>query len=434
MSYRPCDTDEADIGMLYYLSDVGGTGGRIKTYPEDFRVTEISNRPPEDPEGRHTVATVTGTNWESNRMIRLMAREMGISRERIGFAGTKDKRAVTSQLMSFECPPDALKKINLKDIEISDVYTAKNPVRLGNLVGNEFSIRVRDLDLDLSEVPEVLDKVSSDIDETGGFPNYFGVQRFGVVRPVTHIVGERIVRGDIEGAVRTYLSEPSKFENEDIIRVRKELAEREDWRELLKIMPESLGFEKSLVGHLMNNPEDWTGALSVLPNNLQMMFVHAYQSYLFNVMLSKRMEKGLPLNLPVEGDTVIPLTVDGTPDHNHPVVATSKNLDLVAHQVRTGRAFVSIILFGSDTEIQEGVMGEIESSVIEAERIGQSNFIVPELTRCSSKGSRREIVCTVNDLSYSPGEDFYDVNFSLTKGNYATTLMREFMKSPMLNY
>ncbi|MGI6471512.1 MAG: tRNA pseudouridine(13) synthase TruD [Candidatus Methanomethylophilaceae archaeon] len=434
MSYRPCDTDEADIGMLYYLSDVGGTGGRIKTYPEDFRVTEISNRPPEDPEGRHTVATVTGTNWESNRMIRLMAREMGISRERIGFAGTKDKRAVTSQLMSFECPPDTLKKINLKDIEISDVYTAKNPVRLGNLVGNEFSIRVRDLDLDLSEVPEVLDKVSSDIDETGGFPNYFGVQRFGVVRPVTHIVGERIVRGDIEGAVRTYLSEPSKFENEDIIRVRKELAEREDWRELLKIMPESLGFEKSLVGHLMNNPEDWTGALSVLPNNLQMMFVHAYQSYLFNVMLSKRMEKGLPLNLPVEGDTVIPLTVDGTPDHNHPVVATSKNLDLVAHQVRTGRAFVSIILFGSDTEIQEGVMGEIESSVIEAERIGQSNFIVPELTRCSSKGSRREIVCTVNDLSYSPGEDFYDVNFSLTKGNYATTLMREFMKSPMLNY
>ncbi len=434
MSYRLCDTDEAEIGMLYYLSDAEGTGGRIKTYPEDFTVTEISSKPPEDPRGKHTIAKVTGTNWETNRMIRLMARTMGISRERIGFAGTKDKRAVTSQLMSFECPPETLNKIDLKDIEIADVYTAKNPIRLGNLIGNEFSIRVRDLEKDMSEIPEILDKVSSDVNKTGGFPNYFGVQRFGVVRPITHLVGEQIVRGNMEGAVRTYLSGPSEFETEDIISVRKKLAEGNDWRELLKIMPETLGFEKSLVGHLMNNPEDWTGALSVLPNNLQMMFVHAYQSYLFNIMLSKRMEKGLPLNLPVEGDTVIPLTADDVPDHTHPVIATSRNLDLVTHQVRTGRAFVSIVLFGGDTEIQEGIMGEIEASVIEAEGISQSNFIVPELTRCSSKGSRREIICPVKDLDYSVGEDFYDVKFSLSKGNYATTLMREFMKSPMLNY
>lgn len=434
MSYRPCDTDEADIGMLYYLSDVEGTGGRIKVHPEDFRVTEISSRPPEDPKGKHTIATVTGTNWETNRMIRLMARSMGISRERIGFAGTKDKRAVTSQLMSFNGSPEDLKKIDLKDLEITDVYTAKNPIRLGNLIGNEFSIRVRDLDMEMSEVPEVLDKVTSDVNEIGGFPNYFGVQRFGVVRPITHLVGEQLVRGNVEGAVRTYLSGPSEFETEDIIAVRKELAEREDWDELLKIMPEPLGFEKSLVGHLMNNPEDWTGAISVLPNNLQMMFVHAYQSYLFNIMLSKRMERDLPLNLPVEGDTVIPLTVDGVPDHNHPVTATSRNLDLVAHQVKTGRAFVSIVLFGSDTEIQDGIMGEIESSVIEAHGITQSDFIIPELSRCSSRGTRREIICTVNDLSYSLGEDSYEVNFSLSKGNYATTLMREFMKSPMLNY
>lgn len=434
MSYRFCDTDEAEIGMLYYLSDVDGTGGRIKAHPEDFRVTEISNNPPEDLGGKYTIAKVTSTNWETNRMVRLMARSMGISRERIRFAGTKDKRAVTSQLMSFECAPESLENINLKDIEISDVYTAKHPMKLGDLIGNEFSIRVRDLDMDMSEVPDVLNKVTSEVNRIGGFPNYFGVQRFGVVRPITHLVGKELVRGDIEGAVRTYLSGPSNFETEDIISVRKELSERDDWNELLKMMPEPLGFEKSMVGHLMNNPEDWVGAISVLPNNLQMMFVHAYQSYLFNLMLSKRMENELPLNLPVEGDTVIPITVDGVPDHNNPIVATSKNLDLVAHQVKTGRAYVSIVLFGSETEIQDGVMGEIESSVIEAENLTRSDFIVPELPRCSSRGSRREIICTVNNLDYTVGDDFYNVNFSLTKGNYATTLIREFMKSQMLNY
>lgn len=434
MSYRLCDTDEAEIGMLYYLSSADGTGGRIKVYPEDFRVTEISEGPPEDKDGRYTIVRVTSNNWETNRMIRLMGRSMGVSRERIGFAGTKDKRAVTSQLMSFDGSPDLLNRVELKDIEFSDIYTSKKPIRLGDLTGNRFSVRVRDVEADMSDIPDILDSVTSDVKAVGGFPNYFGVQRFGVVRPVTHLVGEQIIRGNLEGAVRTYLSEPSEFESEDIIEVRKELTEREDWKNLLEIMPEPLGFEKSLVGHLMNNPGDWAGAISVLPNNLQMMFVHAYQSYLFNIMLSKRMEKGLPLNLPVEGDTVIPLTADGIPDHNHPIIATSKNLDLVAHQVKTGRAFVSIVLFGSDTKIHDGIMGEIESSVIEAQGIKTSDFIVPKLNRCNSKGTRREVICTVKDLNYSLEEDCYDVEFELSKGNYATTLMREFMKSPMLNY
>ena len=434
MSYRPCDTDETEIGMLYYLSGAEGAGGRIKVYPEDFRVTEISDGPPEDEKGRYTIARVTSNNWETNRMIRLMGKFMGISRERIGFAGTKDKRAVTSQLMSFDGPPDLLNRVDLKDIGFSDIYTSKKPVKLGDLTGNSFSVRVRDIETEMSEVPEILDSVVSDVKSTGGFPNYFGVQRFGVVRPVTHLVGEQIIRGNLEGAVRTYLSEPSEFESEEIIAVRKELTEREDWKNLLGLMPESLGFEKTMVGHLMNNPDDWAGSISVLPKNLQMMFVHAYQSYLFNIMLSKRMERGLPLNLPVEGDTVIPLTVDGIPDHDHPVIATSRNLDLVSHQVKTGRAFVSIVLFGSDTEIQDGIMGEIESSVIEAEGIQASDFIVPKLSLCSSKGTRREVICTVNDLNYSLGDGYYDVEFALSKGNYATTLMREFMKSPMLNY
>lgn len=434
MRYRPCTTDETKIGMLYYLSGVDGTGGRIKVQPEDFRVTEISDGPPEDSEGRYTIAKVTSTNWETNRMIRLITRDLGISRERVGFAGTKDKRAVTSQLMSFDAAPDRLDMVDLKDLEISDIYRSKRPIRIGDLIGNRFSIRVKDMDMDISDIPETLDSIVSDVHDTGGFPNYFGVQRFGVVRPVTHLVGEQIVRGNIEGAVRLYLSEPSEFEGEDTIIARRELAERDDWGELIKIMPKNMGFEKSMVGHLMDNPDDWCGAIMALPNNLQMMLVHAYQSYLFNIMLSKRMEEGLPLDLPVEGDTVIPLSADGTPDHGRPVVATSKNLDLVESQVKSGRAFVSITLFGSDSVIQDGLIGEIESSVIEREGLKASDFMVPGLNRCSSKGSRREILCPVSDLGFNMGEDHYDVEFTLNKGNYATTLMREFMKSPMLNY
>ena len=434
MKYRLCETDETKIGMLYYLSGADGTKGRIKVLPEDFEVNEVSEGPKEDADGKYTIARVKSTNWETNRMVRLMSRSLGVSREKIAFAGTKDKRAVTTQLMSFQCSPEDLGKIDLKDIEITDAYRARRPIQIGELTGNRFRIKVRETEMPPEDIPDTLESVLKDIRKTGGFPNYFGVQRFGVVRPVTHVVGEKLIRGDTEGAVRDYLSFPSEFENGDVAEARKELAHRNDWKELLKIMPESMGFEKSMVGYLMDNPEDWTGAIESLPGNLQMMLVHAYQSYIFNLMLSERMKRGLPLNAPVEGDTVLPVSADGTPDHDHPSAVTSKNIDLAANQVKSGRAFVAITIFGKDSAVRSGEMGEIEAYVIEKEGIEASDFTVVGLPRCSSKGSMREIVCPVKNLEYSTDADGYEISFYLTKGNYATCLMREFMKSEMLNY
>ena len=132
MPYRVCKTDEADIGMRYYLSPTDGTGGRLKSTAQDFIVKEISNRPPEK-EGRFTIADVTSTNWETNRLVRLLARAMNISRERIGFAGTKDKRAVTTQLMSFECPKENIDKVDFKDLEFSNIYTSNRGIKIGDL-------------------------------------------------------------------------------------------------------------------------------------------------------------------------------------------------------------------------------------------------------------------------------------------------------------
>ena len=120
MPFSPCRTAEAEVGMLYYLSSAEGTGGRLKETAEDFVVDEISSRPPAFDDGKFTIATVTARNWETNRMVRLLARQLGMSRDRIGFAGTKDKRAVTTQLMSFMCPPDKLSKVELQDLTISD--------------------------------------------------------------------------------------------------------------------------------------------------------------------------------------------------------------------------------------------------------------------------------------------------------------------------
>lgn len=434
MSYRPCTTAEADIGMHFYITDTDGTGGKIKQSAEDFIVREISNRPAEKEGGRFTIADVTTVNWETNRLVRMLARSMMISRERIAFAGTKDKRAVTTQLMSFECSPDRIDKVDLKDISFSNIYTANRGVRIGDLVGNEFEIRVRDCKAPLSEIPGMISEDIEIIGSAGGFPNYFGVQRFGVTRPITHLVGEAIVRGDIEGAVMIYLSKHSDFEGEEIQSIRRRFEEGESFETIIPDMPKTMGFEKTMAEHLVKQPGDFRGAIAEMPGNLQMMFTHAYQSYLFNEMLSERIRRNIPLNHPIEGDMVIPLDADGNPMHDEPIIVTKKNIDLADRQVSRGRAFVSITLFGADSKLAEGEMGEIERSVIERERIEDRDFVVPGLAHCTSSGSRREVLCPVRDLRYRMEDDGYSVAFSLPKGNYATCLLREFLKSEMTDY
>jgi len=432
--YRECRTAETGIGMFYYLTDIDGTGGRLKKDPEDFVVKEISSKPEPVANGKYVIAEVVSKNWETNRLVRLMSRSLGISREKIGFAGTKDKRAVTTQLMSFECRIDTLKRIDLKDVEIKEAYTARRGIQIGDLKGNSFVVRVRECNAPIDSIPETLASISSAIEEVGGFPNYFGVQRFGVMRPVTHKVGELIVRGDIEGAVRCYISDPAIYEAEEAASIRRSLSQEDDWSSIVRDMPDSLSYEKIMVEHIVSSPGDWKGAIEKLPKNLQMMFVHAYQSYLFNHMLSERMKKGLPLNVPVLGDTVIPLDSDRIPQPENPVLTTQNNIDLVAKLVRSGRAFITITLFGSETKIADGEMGEIERNIIEKEKISEKDFIVPGLPHCSSKGSRREIVCPVTGLSHRMTDAGYEISFSLSKGNYATCLLREYMKSEMDRY
>ena len=432
MAYRPCTTAEADIGMRYYMCDTGGTGGRIKAFAEDFVVDEISSYPPEK-EGEYVIARVTSTNWETNRMVRMMSRSMGISRERIGFAGTKDKRAVTSQLMSFKCSPEVVSKINLKDLDIKVVGRSARPMRIGDLIGNSFRIKVRECDVPGDEIARICEAVRSELGDRGGFPNYFGVQRFGTIRPITHRVGEALVRGNTEEAVRIYLSAPSEFEDETVTEARERLADG-DYSEIVKDMPKNMDFERTLAQHLSENPGDYAGAISSLPSNLQMMFTHAYQSYIFNMMLSERMTRGLPLDMPIEGDTVIPKDADGIPLHEKPVKVTGKNIDLAMKQVRTGRAFVAITIFGSDSTFSEGEMGDIERKVMDSERIKAEDFLVVGLPNCSSKGSSREILCPIGDLDVIMDNDGYTASFSLPKGNYATCVMREFMKSNMTHF
>lgn len=466
---RP-DTGEVErqVGIETHATSLPGIGGKLRAQPRDFIVDEVGLLPPRALSGRYTIARVRAVNWENNRLMQAMARDLSIGRGRIGFAGTKDKRAVTTQFFSFKTSLERVASLDLQGVEVLDTYCANKPLSVGKLLGNRFTIVVRHLDhTDPGEVTARVSAIRERLEELGGFPNYFGLQRFGVVRPVTHRVGAALVRGDYEGAVVDYVTSVNLLEPDDERRARAKLGESRDWAGALEGFPPRLTFERTLVYHLAHKPGDYVGALRKLPDNLLQMFIHAYQSFLFNRMLSRRLEAGLPLNRPVEGDIVLPMDRHGHPFTGELIQINSFNLPKITRRCQEGRAWVTGLLFGIRSSFARGPMGEIEREVIEAEGLQRRDFAIYHLPHVSSFGLRRALLCRPRNLTLwvgelEPLEDYHHQEedgperartadgaegldgrdgtesgggpgvrfaFTLPKGAYATILLREFMKA-----
>ena len=130
------------VGREKYSTDLSGIGGKLRNIPEDFEVREISLIPSYSLTGKYTIARVKSRNWETNALIRILAKYLGIYSERIGFAGTKDKRAVTSQLLSFPIDEKKVSTLQIKDVGIEILGKSNRKIKLGELIGNDFTIKV----------------------------------------------------------------------------------------------------------------------------------------------------------------------------------------------------------------------------------------------------------------------------------------------------
>ncbi|HYM40408.1 MAG TPA: tRNA pseudouridine(13) synthase TruD [Thermoplasmata archaeon] len=420
---------ERDLGIQGYLTSTPGVGGILKAAAEDFVVEEVSSDLPRTPGGRYTIARVRVREWETNRLVRQLARSLHISRRRIGFAGTKDKRALTTQLVSFEgVPPESLRALRIKDVEILDAFPSSRGLEIGDLVGNAFRVVVRNLRLPPAEAAKAAAETTRQLGAFRGFPNFFGVQRFGSVRPVTHEVGRHLVHGGFREAVETYAANPIAGEDPESYEVREAFAESGDVKEALRTYPKAYTFEKAILSHLAVHPDDYVGALRVLPPNLLIMFVHAYQSFLYNRILSERMRRGLPIHEPIVGDLVLPADRRGLPDRDRAIEVTPDNVARATERCHESKGWVSAILYGSETRFADGEMGAIERSIVGSEGLRPEDFIIPEIPRISSRGTRREILAPFRSLATRVEDGTLQVEVELTRGAYATCLLREYMK------
>ena len=417
------DRDRA-LGMDYYITNSLGCGGAIRSSPQDFMVDEVFEEQRYEG-GRYLVLEVEKTDWDTHHLVREMARKLRISQKRFGWAGTKDKRAVTVQRISIMNLDELeLKRITLPGLKIKVLGRTNRSVGLGDLLGNRFRITVRDLAC--PDPGTTLTRITEEIVQQKGVPNYFGVQRFGDTRPVTHKVGEALAREKIEEAVFIYLALPFAGEPERTRVAREELWTNRDIPTALKGFPEYLHHEVAMLNYLAEHPGDYAHSFDVLSVNLKRLFVHAYQSYLFNKILSRRLDAKLQLDRAVEGDVVC-FAKDGLPDMDKQQAVTSENLDAVNRLAGRGRAFVTLPLVGFETILAEGIQGEIERAVLSYEGVSQENFRVEENLELGSRGTRRAALCPVQP-QIRVEENVAELEFVLPKGSYATVVLREYMK------
>ena len=433
------ETPEKHIGIETFLTPHTGINGKLRTLSEDFIVQEQFDKSLEYTNGVFTIAQITNKNWDTHRLVNELAKKLKISKKRIGFAGTKDKRAVTTQLLSFyEVTKQQLENIHLRDISIQEIKTTNTGLKLGDLTGNHFHIIIRNITqiITQNKIQEIIDYITS----YGGFPNFYGVQRFGVIRPITHLIGKHVIMGNFQKAVMTYLCYCDPNEKPEILSLRSSLQKTQDFNEALKTFPDSLYYEKILLNKLVQNPRSYVEALKALPKNLLTMFINAYQSYLFNKILSLRMKKNIPLNNALVGDIILPKYNNTVEMRSIPV--SDSNVDKINKQITRNKAVISGLLLGAKSIFAEGEIAEIEKQIITQEHIKLQDFIIPEIPYMSSWGSRRALLATVEKPEIlidkdelNPGKNAVHLSFTLQKGCYATCFLRELMKAEdILNY
>jgi len=408
------------FSQFLHLSRRPGIGGRIKVFPEDFVVME--DPLPQIFEGRKQVIfLLKKRNWDTMTVIREIAKRAGISHWEIGFAGTKDKRAVTYQYISV--PAEAKGKVEalqIRDVELRFVSYGRL-IKLGHLLGNRFRIIVRGVG---GEAFERTKAIVRELRGKGGFPNYFGYQRFGERRVVNHLVGKLLLRGEFDEAAKLFIGEADgTMEGDD---ARRCFSETGDVELALREFPGFLRYERMMLREYKKTGS-WRRAFLVLPMPILRIFIHSYQSYLFNLYLSRRIEESLPLNEALVGDIVVQVK-GGIPYRDRTYRATETNIAFVNEKIEQSQAMVSGPLFGFAMRRAEGLPRRLEEEILEGEGISLEAF--KRLPKpMAEPGGRRELLIRPIGLTYgySTGTGMC-FRFFLPKGVYATSVLREIMK------
>ncbi len=291
-------------------------------------------------------------NIETLNAINIVADALRVNVKNFTWAGTKDKRAITVQRVTgYRIDAERLVHINnIKNrklgngqVQVGNYEYVEEPLKLGHLGGNHFKLVLRDLhaidssgtrvEKTIEELQEIVKKSVASLEQYG-FINYFGMQRFGMNSSApTSTLGKFLLNRQYEQIAISMLSSRKGKGDKDPIKAALDyFLETGDTQGAINKLPRFAAIEKTILKGYKDDVKNHIGAVQALPLNLKSMFIHAYQSYVWNHMVTERIKKyGI---VPMVGDLVYAEQGNDVPiedeeeaeqqQHGRPVVALTE--------------------------------------------------------------------------------------------------------------
>jgi len=393
----------------YLTAHLPGTGGIIKEAPEDFQVTEIPLYQPSG-EGEHIYAEIEKKGVTTLEAIRRISRGLGIQERDVGYAGMKDARGITRQTLSLpRVDPDTLWSLSLPGIRVLSVARHRNKLKTGHLAGNVFTIRIRDVDSSALKKSDVIVEILS----RKGVPNYFGEQRYGGLHN-SHLIGRALLSGDFRAAVDAVMGDPQVIRDEGWKKA-VEAYHRGDIAGSLELFPGHCRTEREILKRLEKRPEHYERALDAVSPRLKRLYLSACQSSLFDRVLEKRLDC---INMVEEGDLAF--------RHDNGACFVVRDREAERQRAEDFQISPTGPMFGCKMKLPEGKPLEVEEGILSEEGLTLSSFNLPGPLRM--EGERRPLRVPLLNLSSSIDDEGLVLTFSLPRGAYATSVLREIMK------
>jgi tRNA pseudouridine13 synthase len=382
---------------------------KLKQLPADFVVEEIPGFEMSSGKDEHTVFVLQKQEVDTFDAIRRVAQKLHISLFEIGYAGLKDKHAVARQYISIPTHYN-VQSLKMDEVVLSFVGYIRKKIKIGDLVGNRFTIVVRDVeDKELADIFARAETISA-----SGMPNYFDSQRFGSVIDNTFI-GKDVVLKKYEKAVKQFLTAYQKSESKKIKDEKRKILSQ--WNDLTNVRVYNKAFAVVIKEYIKT--KDWRASYRKIPAHLREMYVNAYQSYLWNECIKEILKNSVEkkklysvgyavgsllfyTNLSEQEREAIPVTFQTISDQ----MGVADDEQQVIDRVLAKEGLTS-----ADFRIEDAAGNFFKT------RARQILLIPQDFT--ISKPERDEINSKGNMMRYK-----IQVSFSLPKGSYATVVTK----------
>ncbi len=406
----------------YFTSELPGVGGKIKSVAEDFMVEEILINPPLG-EGNHFYLFFQKVGINTVDLARNLAKIFSVREWEIGYAGRKDSNGYSRQWFSIACSQKEflekktyLENINKKNCVFLGFKRGLKKLRKGALKGNKFKIRIRDVS------PFALEKASETMNflVSNQLPNFFGPQRFGVHGNVAS-VGRFLLSEDYNLAISSLVGEQRLQAVKSLDRSRFHEAvkrfENSDFIGAKKLWPHSWLAEQKVLSCLAKENSN-EKAIKAIPFVERIFFGSAFQSQLFNDCLFLRLKLGHYRTL-LQGDIAV--------SHEISRPQLVRNLEDLKKNNLQSSANPSGPMYGERMQKPFGIELEIETAVLLKYDLFLDDFI-QNLRKLGLKGGRRSYRADILNFEIRSFNKDLVLNFELSKGAFATEVLKEVMK------